>query len=108
VINLVENAIKYAPGTDVVKIEIAPNGGSHLEVRVIDRGPGIDPDDRERIFERFYRGKRAGERQVRGSGIGLSLVQHVVDAHGGEIVIEPTPGGGSTFVLRIPISGPPS
>jgi len=106
VINLVENAIKYAPGTDLVKIEVGPNGGSHVEVRVVDRGPGIDPDDRKRIFERFYRGKRAGERQVRGSGIGLSLVQHVVDAHGGEVEVQETPGGGSTFVLRVPIAGP--
>ncbi len=113
VINLVENAIKYAPGTDVVKIEVGPprvsgSDGSHVEVRVVDRGPGIDPDDRQRIFERFYRGKRAGERQVRGSGIGLSLVQHVVDAHGGDVAVRETPGGGSTFVLKIPIAGPPS
>jgi two-component system, OmpR family, phosphate regulon sensor histidine kinase PhoR len=106
VINLVENAIKYAPGTDVVRVEVAPNGGSDVEIRVIDRGPGIDPDDRRRIFERFYRGRRAGERQVRGSGIGLSLVHHVVDAHGGDVAVEETNGGGSTFVVRIPIRGP--
>jgi two-component system, OmpR family, phosphate regulon sensor histidine kinase PhoR len=105
VINLVENAIKYAPGTDVVRVEVQ-NGGGSVDVRVVDRGPGIDPDDRERIFERFYRGKRAGERQVRGSGIGLSLVQHVVEAHGGEVIVEDTPGGGSTFLVRLPKSGP--
>lgn len=107
VINLVENAIKYAPGTEVVRVELENTGGT-VEVRVIDRGPGIDPGDRARIFERFYRGKRAGERQVRGSGIGLSLVQHVVDAHGGEVIVEETRGGGSTFVIRLPVSGPAS
>lgn len=105
VINLVENAIKYAPGTEVVRVELAVRGDS-IDVVVIDRGPGIDTDDRERIFERFYRGKRAGERQVRGSGIGLSLVQHVVEAHGGEVIVDETPGGGSTFIVRIPKSGP--
>ncbi|MBI2395771.1 MAG: HAMP domain-containing histidine kinase [Deltaproteobacteria bacterium] len=106
VINLVENAIKYASGTGAVRVEVAPDGGDRVAVRVIDHGSGIDPDDRERIFERFYRGKRAGERQVRGSGIGLSLVWHVVHAHGGEVFVQETPGGGSTFVVRIPVAGP--
>jgi two-component system phosphate regulon sensor histidine kinase PhoR len=105
-INLIENAIKYAPGTELVRVEVERDGASHLRVRVVDRGPGIDPDDRERIFERFYRGKRAGDRQVRGSGIGLSIVQHVVVAHGGEVTVEATRGGGSTFVVRLPVSGP--
>lgn len=110
VINLVENAIKYAPGSDVVRVEVAADGtlrgGAAIAIRVVDRGPGIDPDDRERIFERFYRGKRAPERQVRGSGIGLSLVRHIVDAHEGEVFVRDTPGGGSTFVVRVPMSGP--
>lgn len=105
-INLVENAIKYAPGTELVRVELAPDGPAHVVIQVIDRGPGIDPDDRERIFERFYRGKRAGDRQVRGSGIGLSLVQHVVHAHGGEVTVHKTPGGGSTFAVRLPLAGP--
>lgn len=106
VINLVENAIKYAPGTESVRVEVGQDGADFVAIQVVDRGPGIDPDDRERIFERFYRGKRAGDRQVRGSGIGLSLVQHVVDAHGGEVLVHETPGGGATFVVRIPVSGP--
>ncbi len=118
VINLVENAIKYAPGSDVVRIEVAHREelaariaarigrAPAFDIRVIDHGPGIDPDDRARIFERFYRGKRAGERQVRGSGIGLSLVEHIVDAHGGEVSVENTPAGGSTFVVRLPVAGP--
>ncbi|MGZ3476141.1 MAG: sensor histidine kinase, partial [Polyangiales bacterium] len=106
VINLVENAIKYAPGTDVVRVEIARDGSKELAIKVIDHGPGIDPADYERIFERFYRGKRAAEAQVRGSGIGLSLVEHVVAAHEGEVFVRETPGGGSTFVVRIPIAGP--
>jgi two-component system phosphate regulon sensor histidine kinase PhoR len=111
VINLVENALKYAPGTEVVRIEIARDGHVNddeaVAIRVIDRGPGIDPEDRPRIFERFYRGKGAGDRQVRGSGIGLALVQHIAESHGGEVTVEDGPGGiGSRFVVRLPIHGP--
>jgi two-component system phosphate regulon sensor histidine kinase PhoR len=106
VINLVENAIKYAPGTGVVRVEIARDGTKDLSIKVIDHGPGIDPADYERIFERFYRGKRAADAHVRGSGIGLSLVEHVVSAHEGEVFVRETPGGGSTFVVRLPVAGP--
>jgi two-component system phosphate regulon sensor histidine kinase PhoR len=104
VINLVENAIKYAPGTDVVRVELAREGTKDVAIKVVDHGPGIDPADYERIFERFYRGKRAAD--VRGSGIGLSLVEHVVDAHEGEVFVRATPGGGATFVIRLPVAGP--
>jgi two-component system phosphate regulon sensor histidine kinase PhoR len=106
VINLVENAIKYAPGTAVVRVELARDGTKDVAIKVIDHGPGIDPADYERIFERFYRGKRAADAQVRGSGIGLSLVEHVVDAHEGEVFVRETPGGGATFVIRLPVAGP--
>lgn len=110
VINLVENAIKYAPGTEVVRIDVLGDAEvsrrEAIEIRVIDRGPGIERDDRGRIFERFYRGKRAGEQQIRGSGIGLSLVHHIAEAHAGEVFVEETPGGGATFVVRLPVDGP--
>jgi len=111
VINLVENALKYAPATEVVRIEIARDGkivdDDAIAIRVIDRGPGIDPADRPRIFERFYRGKGASDRHVRGSGIGLSLVQHIAESHGGEVLVEAGEGGiGTRFVVRIPIRGP--
>jgi two-component system phosphate regulon sensor histidine kinase PhoR len=111
VINLVENAIKYAPATEVVRIELARAGriqdDDAVAIRVIDRGPGIDPADRSRIFERFYRGKGASDRHVRGSGIGLSLVQHIAESHGGEVVVQEGAGGvGSCFVLKIPVRGP--
>ncbi|GAC1352887.1 MAG: hypothetical protein NVSMB1_20330 [Polyangiales bacterium] len=111
VINLVENAIKYAPGTEWVRIELARDGtindSEAIAIRVIDRGPGIDHDERIRIFERFYRGKAAAGRQIRGSGIGLALVQHIAESHGGEVRVESGPGGiGSTFVVRVKVSGP--
>ena len=70
-----------------------------------DRGPGIDPEEQERIFERFVRGKRAGENQIRGSGIGLALVKHIAESHGGTISVKSPvteDGRGSVFVLRVP------
>jgi two-component system phosphate regulon sensor histidine kinase PhoR len=111
VINLVENALKYAPGTDVVRIEVNKDGALHgddaIALRVVDRGPGIEEHERPRIFERFYRGKAARDRQVRGSGIGLALVQHIAHAHGGEVIVTSGEGGvGSAFTIRIPVHGP--
>lgn len=70
-----------------------------------DRGPGIDPEEQERIFERFVRGKHAGEQRIRGSGIGLALVKHIAESHGGSIDVQSPiteDGRGSVFVLRIP------
>ena len=111
VINLVENAIKYAPGTEVVRVEVAVDGkigqDDAIAIRVIDRGPGIAEDDRPRIFERFYRGKGARAGQVRGSGIGLALVSHIAEAHGGEVHVDRGEGGvGSVFTIRFPARGP--
>ncbi|MEO7097228.1 MAG: HAMP domain-containing sensor histidine kinase [Polyangiales bacterium] len=110
VINLVENAIKYAPGTEVVKIEVAHakklGDAEAFAIRVVDRGPGIAEEDRGRIFERFYRGKASRDRQVRGSGIGLALVQHIAEAHGGEVTVDGQEGGGSIFTIRMPVRGP--
>ncbi len=111
VINLVENALKYAPGTDVVQVVISPphtvKGEEAVTIAVIDRGPGIPAEDRERIFERFYRGRSARAGTVRGSGIGLALVAHIVGAHGGEVTVRDGEGGkGSSFVVTLPVHGP--
>ena len=110
-INLIKNAIKYAPGTEVVRVEVGrdgPLGGDEqITFRVVDRGPGIADGDRPRIFERFYRGKSARDRQVRGSGIGLALVAHIAEAHGGVVDVSWGPDGvGSVFTIRLPARGP--
>lgn len=101
VINLVDNALKYAPDGKRVSVVMrhVPSGA---EVLVADQGPGIPPEDRKRIFERFVRGKSASGKQVRGSGIGLSLVKHIAEAHGGSVRIEHTSPQGSLFTLRLP------
>jgi two-component system phosphate regulon sensor histidine kinase PhoR len=103
IINLVDNALKYAPDGKRVTIALAQRGGQ-LEVRVTDQGAGIAPDERKRIFERFVRGKGASGKQVRGSGIGLALVKHIADAHGGNVWVEDASGRGSVFVFTIQIA----
>ena len=103
IINLVDNALKYAPDGKRVTIAIARRG-AELEVRVADQGAGIAPEDRKRIFERFVRGKAAAGKQVRGSGIGLALVKHIAEAHGGSVWVEDGTPRGSVFFLTIQLS----
>ncbi len=106
VINLVDNALKYAAGGQRVRVEVL-HGARSAEIRVTDQGPGIPPEDRKRIFERFVRGTSASGNQVRGSGIGLALVKHIAEAHGGRAWVEPAEPRGSTFVLSIRLEPPP-
>jgi two-component system phosphate regulon sensor histidine kinase PhoR len=105
VINLVDNALKYAAGSTVVRVSARRDGGA-VAIRVADHGPGIPPEEQGRIFERFVRGSRAsGETaRVRGSGIGLALVKHIAESHGGKAWVESEVGRGATFVVRIPSS----
>jgi two-component system phosphate regulon sensor histidine kinase PhoR len=77
--------------------------GRTLEVRVSDQGSGILSEDKKRIFERFVRGKAAAGRQVRGSGIGLALVKHIAEAHGGKSWVEDAVPRGSVFVFSVSI-----
>ncbi|HET7293335.1 MAG TPA: heavy metal sensor histidine kinase [Vicinamibacteria bacterium] len=100
-LNLVDNAIKYAPeGSCVTVATKAGAGGATLEVR--DEGPGIPAEHRERIFERFYRIDKSRSREMGGAGLGLSLVKWAAEAHGGRVELETAEGGGSTFRLVIP------
>ncbi|MDP9035471.1 MAG: HAMP domain-containing histidine kinase [Myxococcota bacterium] len=91
-INLIDNALKYAPGSRAVIVRVGTEGCS-IVVRVIDRGPGVAPDDRERIFERFVRGAAARGKPIRGSGIGLALVKHIAESHGGHAWVEASAEG---------------
>ena len=100
VINLVDNALKYAPDGKRIDVVVRPVG-SGAEVSVTDRGPGIAPEDRKRIFDRFVRGKTASGKQVRGSGIGLSLVKHIAEAHGGRVEVDDAEPSGSVFRLLL-------
>lgn len=104
--NLVENAMKYGTnGSNWIGIfarAAQEANGAAVEVRVADRGPGIPADEQEHIFDPFFRGRRAVEDQVHGTGLGLNLVKNIVEAHGGTIRVESEPAKGAEFVLRIP------
>jgi two-component system phosphate regulon sensor histidine kinase PhoR len=102
VLNLIDNAIKYA--SDGKKIELdLKREGERLVLTVRDFGPGIALDEHHSIFERFYRAKAVRLKPIRGSGIGLALVQHIARAHGGDATVTSVPGQGSTFAVWVPI-----
>jgi two-component system phosphate regulon sensor histidine kinase PhoR len=100
--NLLDNAVKYAPDSEEVYVRVrGERRGLVLEVE--DQGPGIDPEDARRIFERFYRGRTARSSGARGSGIGLALVKHIARAHGGDVTVHPAPRRGSVFRVTLPV-----
>jgi signal transduction histidine kinase len=101
-VNLLDNAIKHSPGGAEVRVEIeaAPEA---VRLWVADHGPGIPPAEQQRIFERFYRRGSELRRETAGIGIGLSIVKHVVEAHGGRVLLESTVGQGSRFGLELPV-----
>jgi two-component system sensor histidine kinase BaeS len=100
VANLVENALKYSKARIVV--ELAPYGSGDLDVRVRDDGPGIDAADLPQVFDRLYVSRTVPGRSV-GTGIGLAIVRELAGAMGGQAWVDPTPGAGATFVVRLPI-----
>ncbi|MCC6215442.1 MAG: HAMP domain-containing histidine kinase [Polyangiaceae bacterium] len=100
VINLLDNALKYAPDGRIVRIDVSA-AGDVAAIRVTDEGPGLALEDTKRIFERFVRGRAVAGRKVRGSGIGLALVKHIAEAHGGAARVERTGPEGSTFLLTL-------
>jgi signal transduction histidine kinase len=105
--NLIANSVKFTQPGGAVSAGVGPvEGGVRFVVR--DTGPGIDADELPRVFERFYRGRNAATHAadasggVEGAGLGLSIVQSVARAHGGQVRVESTPGVGSTFIVEIP------
>jgi two-component system, OmpR family, phosphate regulon sensor histidine kinase PhoR len=100
-LNLVDNAVKYAGDGGEVSVRLRRVPGA-VALSIADRGSGIGLDEQRRIFERFYRAENARARNVRGSGIGLALVKHIVEAHGGRVEVESAPGQGATFTVHVP------
>ena len=78
--------------------------GTDAVFEVLDEGPGIPPHERERIFDAFYRGTDAPIAAIKGSGLGLSLVRHIVQAHGGDVIVDSAPGQGSKFTITLPVN----
>jgi len=99
--NLVENALKYGGSGGAPEI-VATEEGEYARIMVVDHGIGIPQAEGERVFERFYRASNAHDVTDTGLGLGLYICRRIVDEHGGRIRYEPTPGGGSTFVIDLP------
>ncbi|HTL40328.1 MAG TPA: ATP-binding protein [Pseudolysinimonas sp.] len=99
--NLISNAIQYSPDGSRVGIGVSVDDGV-VEIAVTDQGVGIPDDERERVFERFFRVDTARSRNTGGSGLGLSIVKHVVQNHGGDVRVWSQQGRGSTFTIRLP------
>ncbi len=98
--NLLDNAIKYSPGRSRVWIEVTQEE-NHVAVRVRDEGPGIPRDEQKTLFRKFVRGSTANSGDVIGTGIGLAMVDYIVRAHKGRILVDSTPGQGSTFTILL-------
>jgi len=102
VMNLLGNAIKYTdPGGDVIlsgEVDAA-----EIRVQVVDTGWGIPPDEQDKVFDKFYRGKRTGKEKVTGNGLGLALAREIACLHGGDLRLESQEGKGSKFTLHLPL-----
>ncbi|HEY4217256.1 MAG TPA: HAMP domain-containing sensor histidine kinase [Gemmatimonadaceae bacterium] len=105
VLNLLDNAVKYGPSGQAVRVVVEPRNGG-VQLTVDDAGPGVPPADRERIWRAFARG--ANTPAQGGSGIGLTVVREVVQAHGGETRVDSSPAGGARFVVWLPATPIPS
>lgn len=100
--NLVSNAIRYSPDTASISANWRLNQDREGEFSVTDTGPGIASEHLSRLTERFYRVDRSRSRDTGGTGLGLAIVKHIANRHQAQLIIESTPGKGSTFILRFP------
>jgi signal transduction histidine kinase len=99
--NLVSNAIKFTPAGGRVVVGLESQEGQ-IRLEVSDTGIGVPPEDRERLFERFFRSQSALEREIQGTGLGLYISKAIVEAHGGRIGVSNVAGGGTVFVVELP------
>jgi len=101
-VNLVNNALKYSQDRKFIGVNLYRKNGS-VKLEVVDHGIGIPSQEQDRIFEKFYRVGDPLVHNTKGSGLGLSLVRHIVKAHGGDVSVDSTPGEGSTFTITLPV-----
>jgi signal transduction histidine kinase len=99
--NLLDNAVKYSPQNKTVWAEAACENG-RVAIRVSDKGLGIAPHEQKQIFKKFVRANSADAAGAKGTGLGLTMVQHIVAAHGGQVHVDSEPGVGSTFTILLP------
>ena len=105
IVNLLSNAEKYSNGGKEITLQLAQKQSPlpHVEMKVLDRGPGVPRGSEEKVFEKFYRAHDSLGSGIQGSGLGLTIARQIARAHDGDVVYEPRDGGGSCFVLRLPI-----
>ena len=94
--------MKYSGDSREIDLRVAARDGNAV-IQVVDRGLGLEPEEKKRIFEKFYRAPSHESRLIAGTGLGLTLVAHIAAAHGGRVEVESAPGSGSTFCILIPI-----
>jgi PAS domain S-box-containing protein len=104
--NLVGNAVKFTPPHGKVSVAVNRNGDQWMRISVTDTGPGIPPEEAEKIFDRFYQIDQSGKQKARGTGLGLAISKVLVEMHGGKIWAESGVGGGSTFSFTLPAEQP--
>jgi signal transduction histidine kinase len=100
--NVVDNAIKYSPPDSTIEAVVRASDG-HAIVSVADEGPGIAPEHRHRIFDRFFRIDEGRSRDAGGSGLGLAIARWAVEVNGGEVTVEQRPNGGALFRISLPL-----
>uniref|UniRef100_A0AAU6WIT9 histidine kinase n=1 Tax=Chryseobacterium endophyticum TaxID=1854762 RepID=A0AAU6WIT9_9FLAO len=103
--NLIGNAVKYSPIGTAVTAEYSVTDDHHLKISVTDQGQGIAEEDRERIFERYYRAKDIQSTSIAGFGIGLYLCKEIIELHHGRIEVQSSPDQGSVFSFVLPLDG---
>jgi signal transduction histidine kinase len=102
--NLIGNAIKFTPAQGRITVSASRSGKESAQVSVSDTGPGIAPNEKEKIFDRFYQIAEVGGAKPKGTGLGLAICKALVELHGGKIWVEPEPNGGSTFYFTLPVA----
>jgi signal transduction histidine kinase len=102
ILNLLTNAMKYSGDAREIDLRLGARNGDAV-IEVADHGLGMEPDEQKHIFEKFYRAPSHESRLIAGTGLGLTLVSHIVLAHGGRVEVESTPGLGSTFSILLPV-----
>ena len=107
ILNLLTNAMKYSGNSREIDLRLCSRDGNAV-IEVVDRGLGLTPDERKRVFEKFYRAPSHESHSIAGTGLGLTLVAHIANGHGGRVEVESAPGEGSTFCILIPIASIPA
>ena len=102
IFNLLDNAVKFSPGDKKAEVTLERNHDSVI-IKIKDQGLGIEDDENDKIFEKFYRGNSAVKYSIKGTGLGLALVKYTVEAHNGHINVENEPGWSTVFTITLPI-----